>query len=153
MEIAGLEDIKATDLVLCSEADGRGSTAGTAGTEASGDVEDKATKAAEETGGETALLPLKEFAFDLDSSTAEFGRLCVRDNHDYKQGSEFRQRDRGGGSAQRGVTLVMASRIDNGKQEVLAILFDRSQFDEPTAAGWWAAHRYRFMQPGANGLL
>jgi hypothetical protein len=84
-----------------------------------------------------------EFKFDSTSTEAQ-ARFLVRESKLFKVDTIFRQRDRGGGSAQKGVTLVMGYREDNGKQEVVSILFDRSQFTQDHAAEWWATHRHRF---------
>jgi hypothetical protein len=87
----------------------------------------------------------EEFKFH-STSNAEKGRFIVRDSQ-YYQPDIFRQRDRGGGSGQKGVTLVKGYRTDNGKQEVISIIFDRSHYDEDSAAAWWCSHRQRFLPP------
>jgi hypothetical protein len=71
----------------------------------------------------------EEFKFHSTSNNAEKGRSVVRDSQ-YYQPYIFRQRDRGGGSGQKGVALVKGYRTDNGKQEAISIIFGRSHYDE-----------------------
>ena len=32
---------------------------------------------------------------------------------------------------------MMGYRVDNGRQEVISVLFDRDHFDEESAGEWW----------------
>jgi hypothetical protein len=91
-----------------------------------------------------AKTPPNGFKFS-DNSTAEKGRFVVRDIKDYKCDTIFRRRDTGGGSSQRGISLVMGYHNSNGRQDVISVLFDRSYFDEASAGEWWDTHRTRFL--------
>ena len=42
---------------------------------------------------------------------------------------------------------MMGYRVDNGRQEVISVLFDRDHFDEESAGEWWLTHKTRFMAP------
>jgi hypothetical protein len=87
------------------------------------------------------------FAFDTNS-TSDQGKFKIRDSDAFHLNSLFKKRDTGMGcQPQRGVSVVMGIREDNGRQQALSLIFNRDLFDEEKAGQWWEENQHRFLSP------
>lgn len=77
------------------------------------------------------------------SSSSEKGRFRVRDAREFHTDS-LRRIPVPFHATHEGVMFLVGKKINeenSDKEDVVTILFDRSQFDEPSAAEWWQLHR------------
>mmetsp|Transcript_14880 Transcript_14880/g.14986 ORF Transcript_14880/g.14986 Transcript_14880/m.14986 type:complete len:146 (-) Transcript_14880:4-441(-) len=76
------------------------------------------------------------------SSTDETGRFRVRDAREFTTKSMHRRTD----SQSSGVTLLIGTRRDIDREEVITLLFDRKVFgSEHLAKEWWDKNKSRFV--------
>lgn len=95
----------------------------------------------------SAAKRTNDFAFDK-TSTEDQGKYQIRNTDNFHINSIFKKRDTGRGcQAQRGVTLVMGTREDNGQQQALSLIFNKDLFDEEKAGQWWEENGHRFLSP------
>jgi len=88
-----------------------------------------------------------EFEFDK-TSTKDQGKFRIRDSDAFHVNSIFKKRDTGHTcQKQRGVTVVVGTREDNGRQQALSLVFNRDLFDEEKAGQWWEDNGHRFLSP------
>ena len=75
------------------------------------------------------------------SSTADKGRFRLHDAREFVAESMFRKQDILNDS----VTLLCGTRKDNGLQQIITVLFDRTDFSEAKAREWWLDNRDRLL--------
>lgn len=75
------------------------------------------------------------------SSTADKGRFRLHDAREFVAESMFRKQDILNDS----VTLLCGTRKDNGLQQIITVLFDRTEFSEAKAREWWLDNRDRLL--------
>jgi hypothetical protein len=76
------------------------------------------------------------------NSTVHRGKIELQDYNDFALDSFYRKRDRG--SSKPGVSLLMGRREDDGTEQVVAIIFDRTKFSEELASDWVSINLHRF---------
>ena len=108
---------------------------------------------------ETAIEVLKEpyekfesgeVPFFDKSSSAEKGRFRVRDARNFDPSSMRRKDDVG--SVDKGVMLLVGKKgagEPDASEMAITILFDKGDWDEERAEGWWKQNRHRFLGGGA----
>lgn len=117
--------------IFADQADGSIAPDGFDGTDVEGDNQDSR---------EEDLVDLKyRFA---NNSTADKGKIQLQDHAAFQLDSFYRKRDRG--SAKPGVSLLMGRREDDYTEQVVAVLFDRSKFNEVDADEWMHKNVHRF---------